>query len=300
MTQIPSQAPRAQSTAGRSSIQSMQETEDATIQRLQDEYQGNLGEGQFHPVYWEPSEEEAFRGFLGHVRNPDASSESVLKHYAWLPSHIQNEVKLRIWENLGSPPTYGENTGFYQLRAHPHSPAVLTAVGQVEAAHPDLLVNEILPVSEKNRVIGGVELLVKSTGAALLGAVPFVVSKTAEHVLKGWAWIAQEGKNFLSRFGIIGIYAGEAFKVSLGVPACVISSYFFVGAWAFSKTQQLIWGKELVEHPQEERVNTKLARYGAGEKLWDDLYTSFVAFFYVGNRQKSDALLTEIRNFQIP
>jgi hypothetical protein len=40
----------------------------------------------------------------------------------------------------------------------------------------------------------------------------------------------------------------------------------FGGALVFSKSQELIWGSELVKHPQEEKINTHLARYGGGPK----------------------------------
>jgi hypothetical protein len=154
------------------------------------------------------------------------------------------------------------------------------------------------PVEGRNRKIVGIELVVKSAAAGLLGLVPFFTSKAGEGVVKRCAFIAQEGKKFLSQFGSLGTFTGTALRIALGIPAFFGGLLLFGGAWIFSKTQELVWGRELVKHPQEEKINTQLARYGAGSKPWDDFVKFVGAFFYFSDSRKTDAFLSKIINFK--
>ncbi|MGC1878860.1 MAG: hypothetical protein WA347_02860 [Rhabdochlamydiaceae bacterium] len=158
---------------------------------------------------------------------------------------------------------------------------------------------QIPPLIEgRNRKIVGVELVVKSVAAGLLGIVPFLTSKVGEAVVKGCAYIAQEGKKSLNRFGSLGVFTGEALRVILGIPALLGGSLLFGGALIFSKVQALVWGRELIKHPQEEKINTQLARYGAGSKPWNDFVTFIGGFSIFSNSQKADASLWKIRHFK--
>jgi hypothetical protein len=95
-----------------------------------------------------------------------------------------------------------------------------------------------------------------------MGIIPFVGSKIGEGMVKGSAFIvAQTG------------------VVLFGIPAVIGGALLTGGAFVFAQSQVLAWGRELVEHPQEEKANTRLARYGAGDKPLRDLKDLFQTFF---------------------
>jgi hypothetical protein len=149
-----------------------------------------------------------------------------------------------------------------------------------------------------NMSITGVELVVKSAAAASLGLVPFVTSKAGEGIVKGCAWATQAARRTLSRFGPLGDVAETGLRIAAGIVAFIGGLLLFGGAILFSKSQQLIWGKQLVAHPQEERINTQLARYGAGPKPLKDFSHLIETFFRFSDSQKTDLHLSEIRHFK--
>jgi len=148
------------------------------------------------------------------------------------------------------------------------------------------------------RKIVGKELIIRSAVGLTLGILPFGFSSLGQIIVKKSATLAQEGSIFLSNHGRNGLE--KAFRILLGIPAVLGGLLLFGGAYVFSKAQQIAWGKELVEHPQEEKVNTKLARYGAGNRPWEDFKRVWTAFFTYGSQQKSIDALSHLRDFKIP
>ncbi len=142
---------------------------------------------------------------------------------------------------------------------------------------------------QSQREIKGAELIAKSVVALTIGIIPFIGAKIGEAMVKGCAHVEDAWKNHLiAQFPTFSVVSLEIFtRGIIGIPALLGSALLTGGAIAFSKTQALVWGQELVEHPQEERINTKLARYGAGNKPLNDLKDVFSTFFYVfGNPER--------------
>lgn len=117
--------------------------------------------------------------------------------------------------------------------------------------------------SEKN--IQGLELFAKSSLALTLGIIPFS--------------IAYVGKTLLNAFTTCGSKSNRLFRYFLGLPAFISALLFAGGSILFSLTQKIAWGTELVKHPQEEKANTIMARYGAGSQPLQDLKGVFRTFF---------------------
>ncbi|MBS0605130.1 MAG: hypothetical protein JSS60_08885 [Verrucomicrobia bacterium] len=130
--------------------------------------------------------------------------------------------------------------------------------------------------------IEGFELAAKSAVALTLGIAPFAVSKFGEFVAKACAALAKHTHAYFSTSEGPGRGIGFLLRAALGIPAVIGGVMLFGGAVAFSKAQALVWGQALVEHPQEERVNTQLARYGAGPKPREDFGTLINGFFSFG------------------
>ena len=162
---------------------------------------------------------------------------------------------------------------------------------------------------EAQREIKGVELVAKTIIAGLIGGVPFVVSKAGELTVKASVYSEEffrkkvidnlddfgnrqlepiNGplrplRNVAGVFLFISTWSFEMFsRAVIGVPAAVGGILLTGGAVAFSKLQAQVWGQALIEHPQEERINTKLARYGAGDKPSRDLLDLLHLFFVPG------------------
>lgn len=138
--------------------------------------------------------------------------------------------------------------------------------------------------------INSVGLYAKYALAGSIGAVPFIASKVGEGIVKMSVFATQtvrdvthqlRGRNIICQdFEDTVVEIVEyIFRASFGIPAAIGGALLFGGAVAFSKTQALVWGQDLIEHPQEERVYTKLARYGAGDKPLEEYKLLLVAFF---------------------
>ncbi|MBS0653981.1 MAG: hypothetical protein JSR39_10720 [Verrucomicrobia bacterium] len=157
---------------------------------------------------------------------------------------------------------------------------------------------------EALREITGVELVAKSIIAGSIGILPFLVAKTGEYVVKASVHteeffrknvfenldryahylLENERGTVLNAIGLtlfVSTWFFEIFsRAVIGIPAAAGGILLTGGAATFSFLQAQVWGQALVEHPQEERVNTRLARYGAGEKPWRD-FQDLVRLFYV-------------------
>lgn len=142
------------------------------------------------------------------------------------------------------------------------------------------------------REINSVELYVKYGLAGLIGAVPFVASKVGEGVVKISVFGTQTVREAISEIQgfdqvlnensskmIVTRIVESIFRAAIGIPAAIGGTLLFGGAVVFSKTQALIWEQDLIEHPQEERINTKLARYGASDKPLQDYQKLLATFF---------------------
>lgn len=84
----------------------------------------------------------------------------------------------------------------------------------------------------------------------------------------------------------------------MGIPAFIGGVMLFGGAACFSKTQECVWGRFLIENPQEERVNTKLARYGASVAPWKDFILLLKAFFLPAE-SGADTALRNLSEFKV-
>jgi len=135
--------------------------------------------------------------------------------------------------------------------------------------------------------MGKIEIFIKSTFALTLGFIPFIQSLLGKACMKFTACIAQSSERSL------GWLIGKPIRFLCGIRATIFGICCFGGAFAFSITQQLIWGRELVFHPQEERVNTLLAKYGGGREVLNDFGYLLSGFFLF-----SDEHLLLMRNFE--
>jgi hypothetical protein len=147
--------------------------------------------------------------------------------------------------------------------------------------------------------ITGCELYAKSAAALTLGIVPFAIAKIGQGLSSAFAFLAQEGETALNRMGSFGSHLGKAWRCLVGLPALASGMLLYVGSRLFALTQKLIWGTKLVNHPQEERVNTKLARYGAGDKPLADFHHLFDAFYHASPFIRQEQL-TRFRGFTVP
>ncbi len=127
-------------------------------------------------------------------------------------------------------------------------------------------INRSKVLGETPDSITGCELYTKSGVALTLGILPFGIAYVGKQVIAGAISVAQK----------IDFYP---VRILMGIPALIGGLFFFGGAMIFTLAQQLVWSRELVLHPQEERANTKLARYGAGWGPIYDFKALFLAFF---------------------
>lgn len=159
--------------------------------------------------------------------------------------------------------------------------------------------DQLIPHSPQSEIkITGFELVAKSAVALTLGIAPFLISKSGEWVVKGCAAAAERIENFFNSFGAAGRFLANSSRVVLGIPACLGGFFLFGGAIIFSKAQQIAWGKFLIENPQEERINTQLARYGAGNKPWKDFGKLLSAFFALSFSQDARDNLAHLKDFK--
>jgi hypothetical protein len=180
------------------------------------------------------------------------------------------------------------------LTAFSANPEVYRQVSTVQPSH-----DQMTSHSDSSEIkITGFELIAKSAIALTLGVAPFFVSKSGEWIVKGYATVAERMGNFFNDFGTAGRFLANSSRVALGIPACLGGILLFGGAVIFSKAQQIVWGKFLIENPQEERINTQLARYGAGSKPWNDFCTLLSAFFAPSFSQETRDHLSHLRDFK--
>ena len=135
--------------------------------------------------------------------------------------------------------------------------------------------------------ITGFELFTKSAIAITVGIIPFIGSKVGEFIVKASTCMIKNMRNFLLQCGVLGVLLEIPLRLFLGIPATIGAICLLGGAIVFSKTQALVWGQKLIEHPQQERINTKLARYGAGEKPWQDFKDLLKTFFTLFESQET-------------
>ncbi len=133
--------------------------------------------------------------------------------------------------------------------------------------------------SSKDIKIEGFELVAKSAIALTIGFIPFLISKIGEPIVKNCAYFARKINDFFEPFGQFGRLVGYASRIVIGIPAVIGGTMLFGGAVCFSKTQELVWGRFLIENPQEEKINTQLARYGAKQAPWNDFKLLLKGFF---------------------
>jgi hypothetical protein len=159
--------------------------------------------------------------------------------------------------------------------------------------------DQMISLADPDKKIKGVKLYVKSAAAFTLGVVPFTISKLGQALMQGCAFLAQTVEGALHRLGCIGDLLGKGVRMLLGIPAAISGMLLFGSAWVFSLTQKLVWGTYLVKHPQQEKVNTKLARFGATGHLSGDFY-QLIRAFYSSSKNPSRPNLSDVRHFSIP
>jgi hypothetical protein len=167
-------------------------------------------------------------------------------------------------------PTGTASTTYYSQNQSP-SREVYRQVSSTQPSEDQLTSHS----AQSDIKITGFELVAKSAVAMTLGIVPFIVSKFGEFVVKGCANFAERTESLFGQQHILS----NGSRMAIGIPAFFGGIFLFGGAVVFSRTQQVVWGKYLTEHPQEERVNTQLARYGFGSKPWNDFCKLLTAFF---------------------
>lgn len=142
------------------------------------------------------------------------------------------------------------------------------------------------------KAISSVKLIFKSALALILGVIPFAASKIGYIIVKGSAYLAQTIEDLSIRLlGTLGLILSIVLRAIIGIPAVTGGILLFGGAAVFSKSQALIWGQESVEHPQEEKATTSLARYGASGKLFSDFEDLSIAFFHPLGNAPSEELI---------
>ncbi len=127
--------------------------------------------------------------------------------------------------------------------------------------------------------VAKVKVYIQYALAGLVGAIPFAVAKIGEGVVKGSAFLAIQARNFSVHLGVFGFISEIFFRAVVGIPTAIGGALLGGGAVAFSKSQALVWGQYLIEHPQEEKVNTQLARYGTSDKPWKDFKSLLETYF---------------------
>lgn len=159
----------------------------------------------------------------------------------------------------------------------------------LESAHPP----------ESDIPVRGAELYVKSALALTLGIAPFSLAKGGEGIMKLSAWAMQGIEKISQKWGTFGWISGYASRIVLALPLIVGAVIFALGTKIFSHSQKLIWGRTLVSFPQQEKVNTRLARYGAGVQPWIDSATFIKNFLFTSSPDR-EALLSQITHFAVP
>lgn len=183
-----------------------------------------------------------------------------------------------------------------------------TSESVTSAAQPTASSSSLPAEAQKEAV--NVKLYMQSAFALLIGIVPFAIAKIGEGIMKGSAFVTKHVRDFTKQLGTFGFITEIFFRVLVGIPTAIGGALFTAGAMIFSKSQALAWGQQLVEHPQEEKTNTKLARYGAGTKPWNDFKALAETYFRLRSKAPSkegeaykpgfdiDENLTRIKDFE--
>ncbi len=174
--------------------------------------------------------------------------------------------------------------------------------------------------SDPNRKITGLELYTKFAAAGVVGIIPFTASKIGQVIVKATATLATpfavSGSLISTIFSffwkatpppfpfVLGWICITPIRILLGISAAIGGTLLFGGAIGFSKSQALVWGQELIKHPQEERVNTRLARYGASEEPYRKFKDLLELFFWPPDSLAYDHFpisdgLSYFRKFQV-
>ena len=159
---------------------------------------------------------------------------------------------------------------------------------------------------EAQKEASNVKLYMQYALAGLAGVIPFSVAKIGEGIVKGTAFLVSHFRDFSIHLGAFGFVTELFFRAIAAIPTAIGGALLRGGAVIFSKSQALVWGQHLVEHPQEETVNTKLARYGASDKPWKDFRLVLETYFSpcskdreVGNdRFDIDQNLRQLQTFE--
>jgi hypothetical protein len=139
----------------------------------------------------------------------------------------------------------------------------------------------------------------KSTIAAGLGFPPFLMAKAGELVVQNCAHLALNAEKFSKNLGSVGQLLANICRMAIGVPVLFGGTLLFAGAVIFSKTQQIVWGKYLIENPLEQRFHPRLAWYGYGNSPWSDFRKLLSTFFVPSFNRESSADLNHWRNFNV-
>ncbi len=158
-------------------------------------------------------------------------------------------------------------------------------VDKTPQVNQDLKYNKDQKVDNKN--LTGACLYIKYVSALSIGTVPFLVAMIGLAIFKASAFlggkveknIEKEAKHeHVYRYYPARIIGGIV-RMIFGIPGFTGGLLFFGSSKIFSLSQQLVWGRKLVENPQGEKINTQLARYGFGNKPWGDFKESTKDFF---------------------
>ncbi len=120
--------------------------------------------------------------------------------------------------------------------------------------------------------MGHVETYLRSSVGLVLGIIPFAIHFSSIHLFKACISLDINIENSLRNASFTPTNAARrVIRIIPTLFAITSAINMSVSAKVFSLAQQAAWGQKLVQNPQEERINTQLARYGYEYKPWNDL-----------------------------
>ena len=135
------------------------------------------------------------------------------------------------------------------------------------------------------------ELIGKSIVAASLGIVPFLTNQVSMYIFKGIAYTGSLAeKKELSGTPIMK-KVGFAAKILTGIPGIFAAATMLGSAKLFSLSQLPPW-QHYVKNPSGDGTNTRLAWYGAQNRISKDLTNIVKAFFLPAVSQQEQKLWT--------
>ena len=132
------------------------------------------------------------------------------------------------------------------------------------------------PLGFSNKQTSPADPVLPSLVAVSIGIIPFTVAIVGRSILNGLINVARATDDICPQNKV----ARRIIHWSIGVPATISTAVFLSGTYLFAKSQELVWGKNLVANPQiPGRTNARLAQFGATNNLWNVAKTILAQFF---------------------